>query len=62
MHAVNLTLKLNGVNYGYSKSNSIALRIKQWMSSRIQAIINAGNGSMPDTDMCQEGLLLLTEI
>ena len=28
----------------------------------IQAIINAGNGSMPDTDMCQEGLLLLTEI
>ena len=44
------------------KSNSIALRIKQWMLSRIQAIINAGNGSMPDTDMCQDGLLLLTEI
>ena len=32
------------------------------MESRIQAIINAGNGSMSDTDMCQEGLLLLTEI
>ena len=40
----------------------MALRIKQWMQSRIQAIINAGNGSMPDTDMCQEGLLLLTDI
>ena len=26
------------------------------MLSRIQAIIDAGDGSMPDTDICQEGL------